>query len=459
MPVTANASDLLRDLEAIQSMALKPPTDAAGLSRTLGTVYRAIYGLDLSFYDPVSVAKEAPAIIWLLFDLRMGLRDRVPDWLEKGLMTEDVQRALRDVFRITRYAGDMVGEVMIGHKRLEGDEKPRRAFTSPDLNTLSHAAFSTGSPIAFRSGDVLMVRGTAHNSAAIARIGDTDSQFSHLGLVFVDDQGQPWVVESLIEEGAIINPLATVLDHGLGRAVLFRPKEPALASAAARWIHDHVHQSRDPGGKRIVYDFSMQLRPYKRLFCSKLVRLAYERASNGRIVLPTFHTRFNRNKDFFRRIGVRAMETFAPGDMELEPNFHLVAEWQDYRATSRLRMQDLIMTKLFEWMEHEGYRFREDTVIWLISLLGRLSARLSESAKDTISSVIPKVPSHMRRRTIATVAMLHKTAEPLLTMLLETERETIAATGRPLHPGEVFHRLERLRAEDGGNVGYLSGPA
>lgn len=455
--MSVTAADLFRDLEGIRSAALQPPPDAASLARTLTSVYRAIFSLDFSAYDPRVVAEAAPNIISLLFDLRMALRDSVPGWQKQGLMTEEVQRSLRDVFRVARYAGDVVGEVMIGHQRLGEGESTRRAFTSPDLNTLAHASFSTGQPIPFRSGDVLMVRGTAHNSAAIARIGDTDSQFSHLGLVFVDDRGQPWVVESLIEEGAIINPLAKVLDHGLGRAVLFRAREPSLATAAAQWIHAHVRQSREPGGKPIVYDFSMQLRPYKRLFCSKLVRLAYERASKGRVVLPTFHTRFNRNKDFFRRIGVRAMETFAPGDMELEPHFHLVAEWQDYRATPRLRMQDLIMTKMFEWMEKKDYRFREDFVIRLISLLGRFAARLSEGAKDTISSVIPKVPSHMKRRSIATVAMLHKTAEPLTLMLLEAERESIARTGRPLHPAQVFERLEQLRIERGGKIGYLSG--
>ena len=57
------------------------------------------------------------------------------------------------------------------------------------------------------------------------------------------------------------------------------------------------------------------------------------------------------NRDFFDRIGVTAEQTFAPGDIDLDPRFDLVAEWQDYRLTSTLRLQDMLMTKLLEWME------------------------------------------------------------------------------------------------------------
>ena len=65
-----------------------------------------------------------------------------------------------------------------------------------------------------------------------------------------------------------------------------------------------------------------------------------------------------KNRDFVDRIGVTAKETFAPADIELEPDFDLVAEWQDYRVTSRLRLQDLLMDKLFLWMDEYDYRFQ-----------------------------------------------------------------------------------------------------
>ena len=116
------------------------------------------------------------------------------------------------------------------------------------------------------------------------------------------------------------------------------------------------------------------------------------------------------------------------------------------------------MTKLFQWMEHDNWRFKDDLPIFLVSVFGRLAANLSDRAKALLSDVVPKIPANMRRRTIATIAMLHKTAEPLLTALEERERESIALTGRPQHPRDVLAWLEAQRRNSGGRIGYLAGP-
>ncbi len=204
----------------------------------------------------------------------------------------------------------------------------------------------------------------------------------------------------------------------------------------------------------------MELKGEKELFCSKLVRLAFDRASGGTVVLPTFTTRFDMvNRDFMDRIGVTARETFAPGDIELEPDFDVVAEWQDYRVTSRLRLQDLLMDKLFWWMDEYGYKFHEDLAIRLVGFLGRGSSGLSDGTKQLIAEVFPKVPPNMSRSAIQAVAMLHKTAEPLLERLQAFERQSIEQHGRPMHAREVFDHLEAMRQEGKGRIGYLVGKA
>ena len=335
-----------------------------------------------------------------------------------------------------------------------------RGFSGRNMNTLVNPAFETGRDLDFRSGDLLLMRGMHHNSAAIARIGDVDSQFSHLAIVHTDADGKHWVVEALIEEGAVINPLAYTLTHGLGRCVLFRHKDRHLAARAAALIHDVVRRSNEKGGKHIWYDFTMELAGDKELFCSKLVRKAYGLASDEKMLLPTFATRFDmKNRDFVDRIGVTAKETFAPADIELEPSFDLVAEWQDYRVTSRLRLQDLLMDRLFLWMEQYDYRFREDLPIKLIGYFGKLSGQLSTRAKNLIADVVPKVPPNMQRSTIQAVAMLHRTAEPLLAELQAMERRSIDRTGRPLHAREVYDFLEAKRQASNGEIGYLVGKA
>ena len=227
------------------------------------------------------------------------------------------------------------------------------------------------------------MRGSAYNSAAIARIGDVDTQFSHVGMIHVDSDGHHSVVEALIEDGAVITPLEHALDCGIGRAVLYRCRDGELARRAADLIFEHVKKSHGALSRRIVYDFSMELPGYKKLYCSKLVRQAFDMASNGAVMVPAFTTRLHmNNRDFFDRIGVTADQTFAPGDIDLDPRFDLVAEWQDYRLTSTLRLQDMLMTKLLEWMERRGFVFEEDIVIRLVALLGQGASLLVGRRQD-----------------------------------------------------------------------------
>lgn len=448
------------DLAAVEMIVTRPAGTAKELAANLTALYEAAFNVSLDRYDVQSLMHSAPEVAQSIFNMRLRLRDQIADWQARGFLTLAGQKSLRNSLRIARYATDMLGELNLRYAQLGPDEKTLRGFSGRQLNTLVNPAYDNGRDIEFRSGDLLLMRGMHHNSAAIARIGDVDSQFSHLAIIHTDEKGKHWVVEALIEDGAVINPLAHTLQHGLGRCVLFRHKDAHVAARAAALIHDVVRRSHQRGGKHIWYDFTMELTGNKELFCSKLVRKAFAMATERQVLLPTFTTRFDmKNRDFVDRIGVTARETFAPGDIELEPSFDLVAEWQDYRVTSRLRLQDLLMDRLFLWMEEHDYRFREDLPIKLIGTLGLMSGQLSTRAKDLISEVVPKVPPNMRRSTIQAVAMLHRTAEPLLGELIRLERRSIDRTGRPLHAREVHEFLEAKRQESNGEIGYLVGKA
>lgn len=457
MPGKLLSSDLVNVVDELEAWATKPAQTPGEVARNLTGIYHALRDVDLQRYDTRDIADAAAPLIQRLFRARMHMREQLGDWASRGMLTEDVQRALRDLFRAMRYAGDMLGEHMIGYRRLDNGARLLRAFRGRDSNTLVNPRFVTGEDLPFHSGDLLMVRGRHHNSAAIARIGDIDSQYSHLGMIYIDPTGRHWLVEVLIEEGGVIKPLDGALDHDLGRAVLFRHRDPVLAQRAAFIAHEHVKQSLSHYGKPILYDFTMNNEGYKKLFCSKLIRMAFDKASEGHTMLSSFPTRLKMaNPDFFRRIGVTAETTFAPGDMELEPDFDIVAEWQDYRATASLRHQDLVMDKLFEWMDTRGLSFRETTLINVIARFGRLAAGFSNTVKSLISEVVPKVPPHMPRKTIATIVMLHKTADPIVAEIDALEQERISVFGYPLHPREVLEYLDRFVEKTGGEIGYLA---
>ncbi len=452
-----------QDLATIKSIAAQPVKDSAELWNKFSTLYHTFFNADFSEYDSEFIKANADKLISELFLLRLGLRDNIAGWAERGLMRQDVVTALRDLFRILRYATDYIGELAIGHDILDGEEVLLPAFTGTHHNTLINPNFSAehgenGQAVQFRTGDVLLVRGTYANSAAIARIGDVDSQFSHLAIIHIDGEGKKWLVESLIEDGSIITPLDQALAKGNSRAILFRHKNAELAREAAHFIYHYVKERNTPEGSQIAYDFSMGLERYDLLFCSKLVRMAFDKASNGNVILPRFPTRFSmRNKDLIRRIGITTNITFAPGDIEVEPSFDMVAEWRDYRFTPKLRFQDLALTKMFEWMDVYDYRFKGDMTIRMISMFGLISAKLSNNTKDAMSSVIPKIPSNMSKKTIATIVMLHKTAGVLIPQLEAKQAERLSLSKKPLHPKEIFDILEDIRENSGGKIGYLKG--
>ncbi|MEO1206946.1 MAG: YiiX/YebB-like N1pC/P60 family cysteine hydrolase [Pseudomonadota bacterium] len=447
---------LREDIEKIRATALQAAATPLALNTNLTRATEMVLSIDFKRYDADRHREAAPGLMYEVFAFQHDLRDQIEHWHKAGLMSQQNQRACRNLLRMTRYAADMLGELWIGFDRLDETERTYRAFTGTHHNTLVPTRFATGEHLPFQSGDVILVRGQAHNSAAIARIGDIDSQFSHVGMVYIDKEGKHWVVESVIEEGAVIEPLVTLLSNHLGRAVCLRHRDPILAKNAATIIHDRVRRSLSPTGQHIPYDFTMRPDIGRKLFCSKLVRRAYKEASAHEYILPTFPTQLSmKNRDFVDRIGVEALETFAPGDMELEPAFDVVAEWQDYRITSNLRLQDMVMDKLFEWMEAYNYRFHETFKIKLISILGRASSYLSNDIKDMLESSFPKIPPNMSRKAIAVIAMLHETAEPLLDDLLKAEDNAIRQTGLPLHPRDAYLILEKKRESLGSEIGYL----
>lgn len=453
------APSILDDFHALEAMTRRPVRSAAELDANLSHIYAALAGIDLDARDLDELKDAAPALMQGIFELRMKIKGQIADWHRLGLVTPAVEKSIRDVFRVSRYAGDMLGELNDGYDQLDPGEMRLRAFSGANYNTLVNPGFNDGYDIPFRDGDVMLVRGTAHNSAAIARIGDVDTQFSHVGIIHFDREGKGWMVEALIEQGSSITPLEEALSHDLGRAVLYRHRNADLAAGAARLIHDRVKKSLGRLRRPILYDFTMRLEGYETLYCSKLIRSAFEGASLGQVILPTFKTRLDmKNRDFFDAVGVSATETFAPGDIDIEPEFDLVAEWQDYRMTSALRMQDLLMDKIFEWMEKHGWKFEEDFMIRLVSVLGKGSSYLSEEAKNLMKSVAPKVPINMPRRTIAVIAMLHRTGEGLLQDLKAFEQNTIRMRGRPAMPREIDAHLESVRERSGGHIGYLAAP-
>lgn len=451
-----------QDLSGFHALIDLVPASAAELEDRLLSASRALAEADFDAYDAKAIRSGSQAALDDMFDLRVRLRRKIHGWQAEGLMTPRVEAALRGVFRDGRYATDMIGELIhdVGIRRLSGRpaSPAMPGFAGTKLNTLVNPDYGEDGKVTMRSGDVLLVRGMAANSAAIARIGDVDTQFSHVGLIHIGkDSGPVSVVEALIAQGATRNPLAMALENGLARALLLRAHDAKLGAHSASLAKALVDRSISGPLRHIPYDFTMELGSYNTLFCSKLVRYAFASATDGAVQLPSFPTRLGMtNRRFFEQIGVTATTTFAPADVEMEPLFDVVAEWRDYRNTALIRNQDIVMDMIFHWMEEDGLAFRETTLMGIVSAVAKGSGYLPWTLKSLLAPIIPPVPSHMPRSGIAAITMLHATCQELVKVLTREERRIRERTGRPMHPREAYAALASHKANTKSQIGYLA---
>ena len=95
---------LANDMASIQGIAARLVRSPAELAENLNEIVRLVSSIDFDRYDPADVRKEAHGLILALFETRMALHDELDRWQRYHFLTKDVQRGLRDVFRVTRYA-------------------------------------------------------------------------------------------------------------------------------------------------------------------------------------------------------------------------------------------------------------------------------------------------------------------------------------------------------------------
>lgn len=295
--------------------------------------------------------EQAPELLERMFRLRLSLAERLRTFHDAGTVPPECVDAIRRALRYSRFVEELLAELLVKAKE---QALPTVALQGGVPSLLVNPAFA---PLELRSGDLLLVRGSSFFSAAIARIGDEDGQFSHLAMTYTADDGGRYVMEAMFDSGVVIVPLDEWLSHGPARLLVFRQQDARLAEQAARDIHDWIAAARE-SGRTIPYDYRMNTQDRSEFFCAELVGFAYERASAGQLRLPAYPTSLQalRGHPFLENMGIRDRTTFAPGDVELDPRLQLVAEWRNLRHSAETRIKDAILTSLLDWMATHGYQ-------------------------------------------------------------------------------------------------------
>ena len=345
-------------------------------------LYNKLFAIvGLATYFDVADLKTIDADIQTSFETRLALKDSFINFSVKNNEDKACLKSAQDVFSAIRYIEDYLIE-----NRMNKMVNPPNEYVSMIgnfpyflINPKFVGEFRTIKDL--KSGDVILSRGNAYSSAAIAGIAETNYQFSHLSFVYKDQESKElFTSEAHIEIGSVVTPFQNHISEKNVRSVIFRYKDEDVAQRASKIMVQKIKKQQDLGSN-IQYDFSMNYRDDSRLFCSEIISDGFKQALPESDYLPKFTSKLKKGiVSFVKAIGVPVTsknianyDIFAPGDIQFDPHFDLVAEWRNPKKMEESRFKDYILTKMFERMENEGYKIdpsikmdAESKGLWLL---------------------------------------------------------------------------------------------
>lgn len=401
-----------------------------------------LFGLPIKHFIPTTpeeagrLKAEGPHVLQTLFALRLATRERLREFEAAGTATGECIDAVRESFRYVRFAEELLLDWLQG-QGVYDRQKPAH-FEGGAPHTMVNPAFGSVEP---KAGDVMIVRGKSYVSAMIARIGNEEAQFSHLAIVGMDAKGRLHVVESLIQTGVIVTPIARWMSDRDARVVMYRHPDAALAKKAARLIYDHA-EPRFRAKNNIRYDFAMDDADDGSFFCSEVAAYAYKKASQGKVVLPLHRssvTKF-RGTGYVEALGLKRDSIFAPGDMEVDTRFEMVGEYRHWPLLRQVRMQDAVLSSVYGWMIEKGYRFRGDAWLSGKAFLGKFLRQFGLLAD--------KMPKYMPLKTVRVTLQFEAASNALQDDLYAKEALYHQRNGHSLSFREMLKITEDLRRKD-----------
>ncbi len=357
-------------------------------------------------------------------------------------------KSATDVFRGLRYVEDYLIQVRMEKMQNAPTEYVNLKGEFPYLlvNPKYENEFKSYEDL--KSGDVILSRGNAFSSAAIARIGTNDYQFSHLSFVYQDpDDKKLMTTEAHIEIGSVVEPIVEHIDSKNAREAVFRYHDSEIANLASTLVHDRVLEGQKKK-KNVEYDFSMNFKDDSRLFCSEIISSGFKKALPNEDFFPMFKSKFTPGIiPFLNTIGVPAttenidqVEVFAPGDIQFDPRFELVAEWRNPAKLEDSRLKDFILTKIFERMDKAQYKidpsFKMEAASKTLWLLRRL---------PIVSKLVQKkLPLNMNSGQIELFMAIDSVGNSIFK---ELEKKSVDFT-RSMTPGEIYKSLEEIFVQD-----------
>ena len=395
---------------------------------------------------PVQELKDDALLIAnQLFKVRSALHARLSEFSPECVVE------VRGLMRIMRFSEDYLAEMKMGGAFVDPStidffKQPVPMMDKADSYVLKLA--DGIDHVDFKTGDLMITRGISFLSAIIARIGDIQSQFSHVVFAHVRDSDQKVeTIESYVGVGVQTYERDYALRNENVRILLLRAKDQDLAKRASDFMYAKV-TAAVAAGHPIPYDYKLDFKDHSALSCAEVAEYAYEEASQGKVILPFYPSKISTDPTLVERLGMTPGATFTPGDMEVDPRFDMIAEWSDLRITRDSRIKDAILTQLLSWIEKYNYHVRDTTksrlagsVIW-----GARKTFLWPLVKKLTGA--PEFSKQIPRQTFQTVALMNQIGDLFYAYLKEKDLEQEKATGWRMTYGDMYRSLDEFREKD-----------
>jgi hypothetical protein len=448
----AEISPRLVELDAILS-DLGKTVDSIQLencSATIADYYSRFLKLELDkkFVD----VDELPLIERLVedsFAIRTKIKDLYKDYpktIEQTPAQDACMAAGKELIRALRYAEDYLIEWRARLDPTVTDEFVNMTGRSPYLivNPKYKDQFHSYEDLA--SGDVIVSRGNAFTSALIAKMVEADYQFSHQSFVYRDKDNALWTSEAHIEIGSIASKIQRHLDEKNARSAVFRYKDQGIAALASEKMINYIKDYKRENKSNVPYDFQMDETEHKKMYCSEDVKAGFSMVG---VDIPRFESRLQPGiGPLVRTLGVNAKDDkvrdiliFAPGDLQVDPDFEEVAEWRHPLKLLRQRYTDAILTKLLSMMTEEGYRYDP-------TFMDGIEARFGWSLRRIPLLnllVVEKFPLNMKVDMLEVNFVIDQVGK---LMLKDLEEQAKAAGGIPLSMRQISASLESYVAQE-----------
>lgn len=441
-----NLSDLLKASEEILQVVEGVAFDSRACKSYLGGLENSLDNLDLKSLPLSELKTHAQLIADNSWKIRTTLHSRLSEF------DKECVYQIQSNFRQFRFIEDYLLE--IAHQveastpdKIDFQKQPIPMLdSSPSYYVTRTTALGEG--LKFEDGDMLVTRGVSFLSSMIARLGTRATQFSHIVFIHKDDKtGELKTIESYVGVGVAFYNFDFALKNENARILWLRSKDKHLAKKAALKISSLV-KSRIESRKPIKYDYQLNFKDATTMSCAEVSQVAFEMASGGKFKIPFYPNEISGAESLVGRLKIVPGETYEPGDMEIDPRFELMGEFQDLRLTRDSRQKDAIMTSIFHWMNEYDYELVDN-------MKSKMAGGVIHKVRKTflwplvqktlkINDFSKEVPGNM----LSTVTLINQIGEVLVAEMKALDDAFEKKHGVPMSALEMREALEQLRISD-----------